>query len=384
MAANSCRFAFLGASLAALATPTVHGASVADPSEIAACRAIADAVERAGCYDLLFGAPDVAPAPAGDQPPAAPTPVAGEARPFDTRPGAAGPVEASAAEGRGAGGLARDAADEPPAGADLSAMAIRWELDRGTNRGLWLPRGHRRTYILPASWSSERNQQPGSPTQPAGPVPLGLKDVEAKFQLSLKLKAADDLFGSKADLWVGYTQQSNWQVYNADLSRPFRETNYEPELFATIPARYSLLGLEGRMFNVGIVHQSNGRSNPLSRSWNRVYAQAGFERGQFSLLVRPWVRLHEKNDDDNPDITSYVGRGDVQAIWSWGERTVSLLARNSFSGAWRGYYQLGYSFPVVGNLKGYVQVSNGYGESLIDYNHNQTTIGLGVLVIDLQ
>jgi phospholipase A1 len=367
MAAKSGRFLRLCAALGVLGASSAHAASVADPSEIAACRAIGDAVERAGCYDLLFGAPDGTPAPGSEG--LAPTPPAPATNPSDAR---------------GAGGLARDAADDAPVDADHSAMAIRWELDRGTNRGLWLPRGHRRTYILPASWSSERNQQPGSPTQPAGPLPLGLKDVEAKFQLSLKLKAADDLFGTKADLWVGYTQQSNWQVYNAKLSRPFRETNYEPEVFATIPARYSLLGLEGRMFNVGLVHQSNGRSNPLSRSWNRVYAQAGYERGPFSLLVRPWVRLHEKNDDDNPDMTSYVGRGDVQAIWSWGERTVSLLARNSFSDSWRGYYQLGYSFPVVGNLKGYVQVSNGYGESLIDYNHNQTTIGVGVLVIDLQ
>jgi phospholipase A1 len=147
--------------------------------------------------------------------------------------------------------------------------------------------------------------------------------------------------------------------------------------------KWDFLGMKARMLNVGLVHQSNGRSNPLSRSWNRVYAQLGFERGPFSLLVRPWVRLHEDSDDDNPDIISYANRGEIVAAWQRGERTLALTIRNSFSGSWRNYAQLDYSFPVFGNLNGYVQVTNGYGESLIDYNHNQTTIGVGVLVVDL-
>jgi phospholipase A1 len=347
----------------ALACCAPARAQVADSGEIAACRAIADPVDRAGCYDLLFGGP-------GDRPP-----VATAAPPV----GGAAPDAAAESPSRGAGPQATAAARDP----DHTAMAIRWELDAGTNRGLWLPRAHKRTYILPARWTSDRNEQPQSPTQPVPPVPIDLTPIEAKFQLSLKLKAADDMFGTKADLWMGYTQQSFWQVYNGDVSRPFRETNYEPEVFATIPMKWDFLGLKARMLNVGLVHQSNGRSNPLSRSWNRVYAQLGFERGPFSLLVRPWVRLHEESDDNNQDIVSYANRGEVVAAWQRGERTVAVTIRNSFSGSWRNYAQLDYSFPVVGNLSGYVQVTNGYGESLIDYNHNQTTIGVGVLVVDL-
>jgi phospholipase A1/A2 len=354
----------------ALACCAPAHAQVADSGEIAACRAIVDPVDRAGCYDLLFGRP-------GDPAPVA-VPRAGRAARDD--------VSADERRDAAAESLARDASERAGRAAadpDHTAMAIRWELDAGTNRGLWLPRGHRRTYILPAKWTSENNEQPQSPTQPAGPVPVDLTPIEAKFQLSLKLKAADDVFGSKADVWVGYTQQSYWQLYNGDLSRPFRETNYEPELFATIPMKWDFLGLKARMLNVGLVHQSNGRSNPLSRSWNRVYAQLGFERGSFSLLVRPWVRLHEESDDNNPDIISYANRGEIVAAWQRGERTLALTLRNSFSGSWRNYAQLDYSFPVFGNLSGYLQVTNGYGESLIDYNHNQTTIGVGVLVVDL-
>jgi len=340
-----------------VASPTYAGhRDVADPSEISACRAVENPVERAGCYDQLFG---------------------------DSQGDATAPTIAPTA-GTGEASLVEDATETGLPQTEHTNLGVRWELDPGTNRGLWLPRGHRRTYILPARWTNDVNSAPASPTQAADPDYGPVDNFEAKFQLSLKLKAADDMFGSNADLWVGYTQQSHWQVYNPDVSRSFRETNYEPEVFATIPVSFPFFGLKGRMINFGLVHQSNGQADPGSRSWNRVYAQVGLERGPFSLLVRPWIRIDEApEEDNNPDITSYVGRGDILGIWSKGDQTISLMLRNSFKDEWRGAGQLDYSFPIGANLKGYVQVFSGYGESLIDYNHKQTTVGLGVMLIDL-
>jgi phospholipase A1 len=264
---------------------------------------------------------------------------------------------------------------------ELSLLSRHWELDREAKQGTFLLRLHKQNYFLPVRYSSNPNQQPESPRLGTAPDQQ-LQDIEAKFQLSFKLKAIERMLNGRADLWFAYTQQSHWQVYNEAISRPFRETDYEPEVMLVFPTDYLLLGMRGRLVNLGLVHQSNGRSDPLSRSWNRVYAQIGFERSNLALLVRPWYRLPEKSvNDDNPDIEDYLGYGDLQGIYRSGGHTVSLLLRGNLSEG-QGAGQLDYSFPLYGRLRGYLQAFTGYGESLIDYNHHQTTVGLGVLLTD--
>ncbi len=50
----------------------------------------------------------------------------------------------------------------------------------------------------------------------------------------------------------------------------------------------------------------------------------GLERGNFAVMLRPWVRINEAaKDDNNPDIEDYVGRGDLTAFYN-GKITISL------------------------------------------------------------
>ena len=260
-------------------------------------------------------------------------------------------------------------------------LSERWELDPETKQGLWLIRPYEPVFILPVVRTNRPNASPQSPTHPVSPVEP-LQNNEAEFQISLKAKAFENLFGLGADLWFAYTQQSQWQVYNSAHSSPFRETNYMPEAFLVFPTHYPFLGLSGRFVRIGVIHQSNGRDDPLSRSWNRVYAQFGFERGNFSLLIRPWARLQENpSKDDNPDITHYMGYGDVTAIYQMGNSEITALARFnagnlSTTETW--------NFPIHGRLKAYVKITTGYGETLIDYNWRQNTFGLGILLVDWQ
>jgi phospholipase A1 len=263
-----------------------------------------------------------------------------------------------------------------------TALSVRWELEPETKQGLWRVRPYRPLFILPVRYSDNPNNFPQTPSQPALPTSEQLDNSEAEFQLSFKTKGAQNLFGSQMDLWFAYTQQNQWQVYNSTISRPFRETNFQPEMFLVIPTHYDLIGLTGRFIDLGLVHQSNGRADPLSRSWNRVYTQFGFERGNFALLVRPWYRMKEDPaDDNNPDINRYMGYGDVTAIYKQGSQEFTMLARLN-TGTGYGAAEGTWSFPIEDRLKGYVKLFTGYGETMIDYNWNQTSIGIGVLLAD--
>ena len=268
-----------------------------------------------------------------------------------------------------------------------SLFSDRWELDAEDKKGSFLIRPYRPTYILLGRWSNSPNRQPTS-ANPANTVSerMDVDPVEAKYQISFKTKLWEGLFGRHGDLWLGYTQQSNWQVYNKRFSSPFRETDYEPELMSVFRTNLDVgAGFKVSMMSLGLNHQSNGRSQPLSRSWNRLMAQVGIERGNFAVVIRPWLRFSEKAEkDDNPDITTYLGHGDIQAMWQLGEHDIGLNLRGPLlsTSKSRGSAQLDWGFPIHRNLKGYVQLFSGYGETLIDYNHRQTTFGIGVSLVD--
>ncbi|MDD3352382.1 phospholipase A [Zoogloea sp.] len=274
----------------------------------------------------------------------------------------------------------------PRPGAEETPFSTRWELDAEDKRGSFLIKPYKPTYILLGRITNSANRQPSSPgpDRSVGEL-LDVSPLEAKYQISFKTKLWEGLFGRHGDLWMGYTQQSSWQVYNKSNSSPFRETNYEPELMAVFRTNLDVgAGFKLKMMSLGFNHQSNGRAEPLSRSWNRLMGQIGIERDDFALLIRPWYRFSEKpGKDDNPDIGRYLGHGDLQAMWRFGEYGLGLNLRGPlWQSGGRGSAQLDWSFPIHRNLKGFVQVFSGYGETLIDYNHRQTTLGMGVSLVD--
>jgi phospholipase A1/A2 len=269
------------------------------------------------------------------------------------------------------------------AAAARSTLSARWDLD-GTEGVMFAPRAYRPVYILPATWTDHVNRRPSSPT-PGNSVSSDLELVvpETKYQISLKAKLGHHLLGTPISLWGGYTQSSRWQVYNGAASRPFRETNYEPELMLLWPLQADVMGWKMRAASLSLTHQSNGRSLPLSRSWNRVIGTVALERDGWVAELRPWLRLREKPvDDDNPDIEDHIGRGELVLSRYWGEQALTLQLRHSLRGGTRsrGSAQLDWVFPLKSALHGYMQVFSGYGESLIDYNQAQTKVGVGVTI----
>lgn len=345
-----------------------------NPASTQACVALESNADRLACYDKIFKTPsEPAPVIVSEQR-AAQEIIVEKAEPLTLKEKIEDKAENIFA-------VHGDKIDP-----NTSLLDKRWELSQDSKLGTWNIRAHQPVYLLPAFWTTEKNSFPNSPN-PQNDVEedQNLKSMEAKFQISLKTKAVENIFGKNGDLWLGYTQSSRWQVYNSEESRPFRETNYEPEASLIFRTNYNLLGLNGRLLGLTLNHQSNGRSDPLSRSWNRVMLNLGFEKDNFALMLRPWYRMEEDfNDDNNPDIKNYMGRGDMTAFYRWKEHDFSLMLRHSLKGGddSHGAVQFDWAFPIKGKLRGNLQIFDGYGESLIDYNHRATYVGLGVSLMN--
>ncbi len=216
---------------------------------------------------------------------------------------------------------------------------------------------------------------------------ISFDNTEIQFQLSIKTPLAVDLFERDVGIFAAYTMRSFWQAYNSDISSPFRETNHQPEIWFQSEHHWEFFGIKNSLNLLGLVHQSNGQAAELSRSWNRVFAGFLFEKESFALYLKPWLRISESEDnDDNPDITDYLGHGEIHLAYKLDDHVFSLMSRNNLeSGFSKGAIELGWSFPLFSYdyIKGYVQYFSGYGESLIDYDNYVNRIGVGILLTDI-
>lgn len=274
-------------------------------------------------------------------------------------------------------------------------LAERIEADRYATKNPYLLLPYKPNYFMPLTYQSEKNQEEqeefydgiDDEYEEDGEKTKGFDNIEFVFQLSIKYIVAENVLGKHSNLAVAYTGKSYWQAYNSDLSAIFRETNHEPEIFLTFSPGFSWSDHMTLAFN----HQSNGQAGTLSRSWNRIIFSTAKVWPNRLLNIRAWYRLPEDkketptsmSGDDNPDIQKYMGYGDVFFLRKLGEHSIGITARNNLrSGENLGSIELDWTFPLPGNMKGFVQYFNGYGESLIDYDQYQERIGVGIKISD--
>lgn len=265
-----------------------------------------------------------------------------------------------------------------------------WNLDDENNDDdskLGRLQPYRQNYLLMRDTNKPNALPSSNALAHSAPNLIDSDHVEAKYLISVKADIGEqrdiNLFGLRTiRLWGAYTQQSHWQILNTRNSSPFRETNYSPELIATF-GTHNTSGL--KLINLGIEHQSNGRPLPDSRSWNRLYALSGWEwNNRTSILARAWWRIPEAiAKDDNPNMVHYLGIADMVLRWETADRSqaASLLLRNNLQiHNNRGFAQLDWAMPFNAGqaARVHLQLSHGYGESLIDYNYRQSTVGLGL------
>ncbi len=281
------------------------------------------------------------------------------------------------------------------AGKPCRYLDRKWRLNSHESKDWTDLETHRLNYLT-VTHTSTPNQRPKSHST-SDTESRGLDDNDLNFQISFKTELLRSIPWVRdfprvetSRIWAAYTQQSYWQVFDSGESRPMREHNFAPELILSLGLDNKLDGVRQpflpRMANIGLIHESNGRSLPISRSWNRLYVESAWELSEnLTMSVRPWWRIPEgQSKDDNPDISRYLGYGDVRFHWDSIDSSfaANLLLRNNFRHDNKGFAKLDLQFQPLerDNVKLHLMLSDGYGESLIDYNHSQTVFGLGLSI----
>lgn len=226
------------------------------------------------------------------------------------------------------------------------------------------------TYILPFYQTNYPYQSIYFNVSPNSQL---IKEDEFKAHFSFVIPIVRHLYeGKPIALNFAYSQLMYWQLYTK--SPYFRETNYEPELFIENHfSRYMAAQL-------GLNHQSNGRGGELERSWNRAYLQFKFTGLDWLIQIRSWALLAENESSNlhNPNISYYLGHENILLSYNWNKLKTSIEVQNIESGFKRGYIQASVSYPILKSISLYTQFFNGYGQSLIEYNHKNTGFGLGI------
>lgn len=211
--------------------------------------------------------------------------------------------------------------------------------------------------------------------------------TEVEAQISLKIPVVKNILGMDERYYLGYTQQVFWQLYS--YSSPFRENNYNPEVFVVFPIKNDTSFLNMKTFKFAIAHKSNGQGdvdhNPSvppsqnlgnrSRSTNYVYATLGLKHSNLKTELTAWAPFTD--DTDNPDLMEYTGYTSVKFTYLKNRHMVTLEGRmHPTSG--RGAVESTYSYPILRNdIFIFAKVFSGYAESLIDYDNYLTKFSVG-------
>jgi len=215
-----------------------------------------------------------------------------------------------------------------------------------------------------------------------GYEPFSGETADIKFALGLKFRLFPDLpaFEKLAPLYFGYSQESWWDI--AESSGPFREHNYNPEIFWDYTRTSNRNGFNfiGQLVDqIGFEHQSNGRDGIDSRSWDRLYAQRDFQvTDNFNFGIKAWKDVN--SEEFNKDITDYLGNFKLTASYLPNERlAVNVSARQGWETSKLSYQlDLIYRLPEWVNSQFMLSYYEGYGEALISYNKKTSSLRAGL------
>jgi phospholipase A1/A2 len=217
----------------------------------------------------------------------------------------------------------------------------------------------------------------------------GYLDQELLLHVSFKRRIFWNLF-------FAYSHKAIWQIYDHENSRPFREHNYNPEVFLEWD---SIKWIDDLRLGL-IEHESNGEKlryaddgSPVnhSRTWNRVYVFGQtFLAPAIDLGLKLWIVTDSDDPEegsfivDNSDIQGYMGSGELTINLGTFPRQLSIMIRNGWKHDTE-TIRVDARMPLhllTGmtdrGLDLYFQLFSGYGDTLIDYNRKITRFSAGL------
>lgn len=210
---------------------------------------------------------------------------------------------------------------------------------------------------------------------------LGVPDT--KIQWGFK---TEPIPGSS--VYIGFTQKLFWNLFTESL--PFKDINYNPSIFYRMK-----LNEQSYLEIIGIEHESNGRGDLDSRSWNRTGLRYltydrmsnGMEN-QWDLQF--WIPVFPSRE--NKDLAAYRGIYDLSytltGILGPSYLMSELTLRLYPGGKWyidpsKGGQEI--TFKMRGKGKWFfanivAQIFHGYGENMLNYSERSfgARIGFGI------
>ena len=240
---------------------------------------------------------------------------------------------------------------------------------RQMSQSLYNIKAYKTNYIIPASYRVDGYYAPNNSNEP--------RTVETEFQISMKYDYAANVVNLGEIYSISYTQKSFWQAYST--SAYFRESNYNPEMFVTVPTSSMDDAKFVKAIKLGLAHMSNGMGGVDERSWNYAESSIFFQYRNLFTELKLWTRLPDVRDY-NPDLIDYLGHGELEFTLPYNKNLFKLMVRSNFNN--HAAVNLSYSHPLFGrdDLFLYLKGFSGYGESLIDYNNYVNKIGIGISI----
>lgn len=225
-------------------------------------------------------------------------------------------------------------------------------------------------------------------------VIMGSNEIlNAKIQISFKYRfvnsgALSERTSFLNKFYIAYTQKSFWDLESDSV--PFRDNNYNPELFYLNRDVFSdVFGDKVRMeIQSGYEHESNGEDELDSRSWDRLYFMPSWifgdpEQYHFTLAPKVWAIVAE-GDETTDHMEDYYGYGELNMRYGKNDSFVIDTMLRKGTQSTHGAMRMNVSYPMNRlfykriNLYLFAQMYYGEGESLLFCDHHSTSWRFGV------